>query len=309
MRRAARVGDVVTHDRTRAALSHPAFCGLDRAHLNVLIEELADPWTTRCASALHERRGGDRRRAAGAGPDHELVFTDRVLVTAVYLRLQLPHAALAELYGVTRPTVTRAIHEIRPLLAARGFAVPDQPGIRHGPRPRPDPVRPCRCTLSSSAPSTRRAEPREKSREHPGRSPAASFTAASKVRRVCPTASTLVSCSRTRLSFGPERNGRGCDLEAALTPPAPRLPPGRHRRRRRLPPRRTPVPHPPPHQGPSQPAWPMSSSAGRGLGRQFGETVAVLPREAAEVRDAPAMGDRAHGVARGEDVRADPVEP
>ncbi len=48
----------------------------------------------------------------------------------VYLRLQLPHAALAELYGVTRPTITRAIHEIRPLLAARGFAVPDRPGIR-----------------------------------------------------------------------------------------------------------------------------------------------------------------------------------
>ncbi|MGW7711678.1 MULTISPECIES: transposase family protein [unclassified Streptomyces] len=91
--------------------------------------ELANPWTARCESALRERRGGDRRRAAGAGPDHELAFTDRVLVTVVYLRLQLPHAALAELYGVTRPT-TRAIHEIRPLLAARGFAVPQRPGIR-----------------------------------------------------------------------------------------------------------------------------------------------------------------------------------
>jgi hypothetical protein len=111
-------------------LSHPAFCGLDRAHLGDLIEELADPWTARCESALRERRAGDRRRAAGAGPDRKLVFTDRVLVTVVYLRLQLPRAALAELYGVTRPTVTRAIHEIRPPLAARGSAVPDRPGIR-----------------------------------------------------------------------------------------------------------------------------------------------------------------------------------
>ncbi|MEE1767052.1 transposase [Streptomyces sp. JV185] len=111
-------------------MSHPAFCGLDRAHLGGLIEELANPWTARCESALRERRGGDRRRAAGAGPDHKLAFTDRVLVTVVYLRLQLPHAALAELYGVTRPTVTHAIHEIRPLLAARGFAVPHRPGIR-----------------------------------------------------------------------------------------------------------------------------------------------------------------------------------
>ena len=32
--------------------------------------------------------------------------------------------------GCTRSTTTRAVHQIRPLLAARGFAVPDQPGSR-----------------------------------------------------------------------------------------------------------------------------------------------------------------------------------
>nr|WP_328724183.1 transposase family protein [Streptomyces sp. NBC_00259] len=53
-----------------------------------------------------------------------------MLVTLVHLRTGLPHAALAELYGTTRPTVSRAIGEIRPLLAARGFAVPDRPGVR-----------------------------------------------------------------------------------------------------------------------------------------------------------------------------------
>jgi DDE superfamily endonuclease len=34
------------------------------------------------------------------------------------------------LYGVDRATITRAVHEIRPLLAARGFAVPGMPGVR-----------------------------------------------------------------------------------------------------------------------------------------------------------------------------------
>jgi hypothetical protein len=34
-------------------------------------------------------------------------FTDQVIVTLVYLRLQLPHVALAALYGVHRSTVTR----------------------------------------------------------------------------------------------------------------------------------------------------------------------------------------------------------
>ena len=46
------------------------------------------------------------------------------------LRFQLPHQALAVLYGVDRATITRAIHEIRPLLAGRGFTVPGQPGLR-----------------------------------------------------------------------------------------------------------------------------------------------------------------------------------
>jgi hypothetical protein len=74
-----------------------------------LIEELADPWRARRESALRDRRGGERRRGSGAGRKHELVFTDRVLVTLVHLRTQLPHAALAELYAVGRSTVTEAI--------------------------------------------------------------------------------------------------------------------------------------------------------------------------------------------------------
>ena len=81
-------------------------------------------------SRLRERRGHERLRAPGAGPDHELVFADRVIATVVTLRFQLPHAALAELCRVDRSTVTRAIREVRPLLAARGFAVPGCPGLQ-----------------------------------------------------------------------------------------------------------------------------------------------------------------------------------
>ena len=52
------------------------------------------------------------------------MFTDRVLVTLAVLRLQVPHAALAVMYGVHRSTVTRAVREVRPLLAGRGYATP-----------------------------------------------------------------------------------------------------------------------------------------------------------------------------------------
>ena len=57
-------------------------------------------------------------------------MVDRVLVTLVVLRLQLPHQAVAVLYGVDRATITRAVREVRPLLAARGFAVPGLAGVR-----------------------------------------------------------------------------------------------------------------------------------------------------------------------------------
>ena len=114
----------------RTALSNRIWTGISRAHLARLIEELAVPWTAAGEDRLLERRGHERKRAASAGPDHGLPFTDRVIATLVYLRFQLPHKALAELYRVDRSTVTRAIHEVRPLLAARGFAVPGEPGIR-----------------------------------------------------------------------------------------------------------------------------------------------------------------------------------
>lgn len=69
-------------------------------------------------------------RAAGAGPNHRPGLHRPGAGHPAVLRLQLPHAALAALYRVSRPTITRAVHEIRPLSARRGFAVPDRPGVR-----------------------------------------------------------------------------------------------------------------------------------------------------------------------------------
>jgi len=114
----------------RAALSHRICTGISRPRPGKLIEELAGPWAAQQESRLRERRGHARLRAEGAGPAHELPFADRVIATLVVLRFQLPHAALALFYGMDRSTITRAVHEIRPLLAARGLAVPGQPGLR-----------------------------------------------------------------------------------------------------------------------------------------------------------------------------------
>ncbi|MFJ8449818.1 transposase family protein [[Kitasatospora] papulosa] len=64
----------------------------------------------------------------GAGAKHRMVFVDRLLATLVHLRHGVTHDVLACWFGMDRSTVTRAIGEVRPLLAERGCTV--SPGVR-----------------------------------------------------------------------------------------------------------------------------------------------------------------------------------
>ncbi|MBA3487977.1 MAG: transposase [Longispora sp.] len=114
----------------RAALAHFALTGISSEHLGSLIIELVDPWTQQREGRLRDRRGADRRRQAGAGRKHKLVFTDRVIITLIYLRLDLPQVVLGVLFNVDQATVCRAIRQVRPLLAGRGHAVAGRPGVR-----------------------------------------------------------------------------------------------------------------------------------------------------------------------------------
>ncbi|WP_327309091.1 transposase family protein [Streptomyces sp. NBC_01298] len=64
-----------------------------------------------------------RKRAVGAGAKHRLVFIGRLLVTLVHLRPDATHDVLACWFGVNRSTITRAIGQVGPLLAARGCTI------------------------------------------------------------------------------------------------------------------------------------------------------------------------------------------
>jgi hypothetical protein len=64
----------------------------------------------------------------GAGAKHRLAFVDRLLAALVHLRHATTHDVLACWFGVDRSTITRAIGEVRPLLAERGCTV--SPGVR-----------------------------------------------------------------------------------------------------------------------------------------------------------------------------------
>ncbi|MFG3685448.1 transposase family protein [Micromonospora sp. NPDC047740] len=112
----------------RRVFGHPAFTGISRRHLHLLRAEVFPMWLAGREGRLHARRGGDRLRAACAGRRLTLRFADRLVLTLAHLRLGVPHEALAVAFGVDRSTVTRAIGQVRPVLARRGFARPS--GIR-----------------------------------------------------------------------------------------------------------------------------------------------------------------------------------
>ena len=107
----------------RIMLSHPALTGMSRRHLDHLIAELAGPQEAQREQARHQRRGTERRRAAGAGPHPRLTNADRILATVLYLRRLCTQAVLGELFAVDRSRVTEAIREIRPLLEEHGHAI------------------------------------------------------------------------------------------------------------------------------------------------------------------------------------------
>ncbi|MFF7146203.1 transposase family protein [Streptomyces sp. SID2888] len=90
-----------------------------------LVAEIGPLWHERHQTRLASR---PRQRAVGAGAKHRLVFVDRLLATLVYLRHATTHDVLACWFGVDRSTITRAIGEVRPLLAERGCTV--SPGVR-----------------------------------------------------------------------------------------------------------------------------------------------------------------------------------
>jgi uncharacterized protein YndB with AHSA1/START domain len=75
--------------------------------------------------AARRRDGQPHRPRSGRPP--QLVFADRTPATVLHLRLSLPEGALAHLFGCGRPTIHRAIAEIRPLLDANQTTIDPDP--------------------------------------------------------------------------------------------------------------------------------------------------------------------------------------
>ncbi|MFF5287337.1 transposase family protein [Streptomyces sp. NPDC013171] len=99
--------------------------GLSDGVIAELMAEVGPLWHERHQARLVSR---PRKRAVGAGAKYRLVFVDRLLATLIHLRHGVTHDLLACWFGVDRSTITRAIGEVRPLLAERGCTI--SPGVR-----------------------------------------------------------------------------------------------------------------------------------------------------------------------------------
>ncbi|MCG3040031.1 transposase [Streptomyces sp. S1A] len=108
-----------------AIISDRRITGLSADVIAELVAELGPLWQERHQARLTSR---PRKRAIGAGAKHRLVFIDRLLATLVHLRHATTHDVLACWFGVDRSTITRAVGEVRPLLAERGCTI--APGVR-----------------------------------------------------------------------------------------------------------------------------------------------------------------------------------
>jgi transposase len=116
------VAPVDAHERTRARtaalqlLADERLTGMRRDELAALAQQLGPAHDAQAAQRRFEQRGGQRRRAPGAGSTGLLSAADRVLITIVYLRQICSQNVLSELLGINPNTIGQAIAETRQLL-------------------------------------------------------------------------------------------------------------------------------------------------------------------------------------------------
>lgn len=96
---------------------------MPEVELNRLVDEMEPDLAGLRERERLRQRGGERRRAPGAGAKDKLTTADRVLATLLYLRKLGARYLPAQLFGVNGSTLTRAVHQVQPLLAERGHAI------------------------------------------------------------------------------------------------------------------------------------------------------------------------------------------
>lgn len=115
---------VITADQPRRPdelntflLRDPELTGMAIEQLDALGDSLIAALAHRHERLRREHRGGERLRARGAGAKDRLSDADRILAAVPGLRKIGTHDLLVRLFGIAGSTLTRAVQEVRPLLA------------------------------------------------------------------------------------------------------------------------------------------------------------------------------------------------
>jgi hypothetical protein len=120
-------GQVVRNATRAVIVGNRRIPGLAADVISELVAEIGPLWHERHQARLASRQ---HKRAVGAGARYRLVFVDRLPATLVRLRHGVTHDVFACWFGVDRSTTTRAVGEVRPLLAERGCTIGPEIRVR-----------------------------------------------------------------------------------------------------------------------------------------------------------------------------------
>lgn len=90
-----------------------AFTGIAADEFWKLIQQMTERFA---AYLLDQRARPDRQRAVGAGRTYDLPLTIRTALVLSYLRLHIPQATVAALFGATQADVSRELRRLLPLI-------------------------------------------------------------------------------------------------------------------------------------------------------------------------------------------------
>jgi hypothetical protein len=107
----------------RPGWAHPCLTGMTATDWDQLTTALALPYQAQREAEMHLARGGPATRRRAGGHPAALTLDEKILVTLMRQRLELPRPVLAELFGVSTGTIATAERQIKPLLKRAGHSI------------------------------------------------------------------------------------------------------------------------------------------------------------------------------------------
>ncbi|HEV7450201.1 MAG TPA: ISAzo13 family transposase [Pseudonocardiaceae bacterium] len=104
-------------------LHHPELTGIPTTEWQRLLDRLTVPQQAQREAHLHNKRGRTRKRT-GAGQHSPITLADRLLITVLRQRFDMPAEVIADLHGLHYTSIYNYIREMRHLLTQIRYTIP-----------------------------------------------------------------------------------------------------------------------------------------------------------------------------------------